>query len=100
MRRDGFACVQCGYRGPDLEVDHVVAVEDGGAEDDPANCQTLCTTHHVAKTRRENYMRRLPPAEHRQAEAWYELRESLANETRPRLQHPRPQPQPELPLGN
>jgi 5-methylcytosine-specific restriction endonuclease McrA len=34
-------------------VDHVIAIEAGGSELEQSNLQSLCTTHHNSKTRRE-----------------------------------------------
>ena len=42
---------------PAIEVDHVVPLADGGA-DDWANLQGLCGPHHEAKTRKEDARRR------------------------------------------
>lgn len=48
-------CVHCKAEGRtnaiDLEVDHIVELADGGA-DDESNFQTLCKAHHAAKTAR------------------------------------------------
>jgi len=43
FKRDDFCCQYCGRRSPDvvLEVDHIVPICDGGA-DDPINLQTSC----------------------------------------------------------
>jgi hypothetical protein len=43
LKRDGFRCVYCGATPQDqpLQVDHVVAVANGGT-DDPANLVTAC----------------------------------------------------------
>ena len=53
LRRDGFACVQCGARGG-LEVDHQMPVRD---RPDLAfsldNLQALCRSCHSRKTRQE-----------------------------------------------
>lgn len=53
LRRDDFACVQCGARGR-LEVDHIQPVRhhtDGAF--DLANLQSLCRSCHSRKTRLE-----------------------------------------------
>ena len=52
--RDGWRCVRCGKAGR-LECDHVVPLECDPAQDpyDPAGCQTLCRSDHIAKTRAE-----------------------------------------------
>ena len=49
-KRDAYRCVRCRSEHRKLEVDHIVALMDGGAEFDPANLQTLCRPCHVAKT--------------------------------------------------
>ena len=43
FKRDDFACAYCGRKSPEvvLEVDHIVPVCDGGA-DDPINLTTAC----------------------------------------------------------
>jgi len=51
MKRDSFACVICGAT-IHLEVDHVIAVRDGGTKTID-NGQTLCYDCHHAKSRRE-----------------------------------------------
>jgi 5-methylcytosine-specific restriction protein A len=38
-------------------VDHIIPREDGGAPFDHANLQSLCRTHHNAKTRRDEVKR-------------------------------------------
>ncbi len=62
--RDGRRCVACGAgqrrveisggwvwsSEPRLEVDHIVEIQDGGPEFDPANLRTLCRACHLAKT--------------------------------------------------
>lgn len=50
--RDDWRCVECGNRGR-LEVDHIKAIRDGGAEFDLDNLQTLCVRCHSRKTRLE-----------------------------------------------
>ena len=50
--RDDWRCVECGARGR-LEVDHIIAIRDGGAPFDLNNLQTLCIVHHARKTRLE-----------------------------------------------
>ncbi|QDY69318.1 HNH endonuclease [Qingshengfaniella alkalisoli] len=50
--RDDWKCVTCGNRGR-LEVDHIVAIRDGGAPYDLSNLQTLCVRCHSRKTRLE-----------------------------------------------
>ena len=46
-RRDGYRCRVCNQ--PGIEVDHIIEVADGGTWD-LSNLQTLCETHHRAKT--------------------------------------------------
>jgi len=46
--RDSYACLMCGASGK--QVDHIIAVKDGGAFFDPANLRTLCNHHHARKT--------------------------------------------------
>lgn len=49
-------CVICESQGRvayDLEVDHIVSLRRGGA-DEPSNWQTLCHRHHSEKTARED----------------------------------------------
>ena len=53
LRRDGWACVQCGARGR-LEVDHVQPVKDApDRAHDLGNLQCLCPRCHAQKTRLE-----------------------------------------------
>jgi len=40
FERDGYSCKRCGSQ-TDLQVDHIVALANGGTEDD-GNLQTLC----------------------------------------------------------
>ena len=60
LDRDGWRCQVCGLPGR-LEVDHRVALADGGGEYEPANLQALCRACHFGKTRRENEARRGTP---------------------------------------
>lgn len=46
-------CAQRGITTPGTEVDHITPLSQGGAQDDPANLQTLCTPCHDRKTRAE-----------------------------------------------
>lgn len=48
-------CVKCGE--PATEVDHIVPLSAGGA-DDESNYQSLCKTHHSVKTGRHDRARR------------------------------------------
>ena len=46
LDRDDYACTRCGSR-IELEVHHVVALEDGGDEYDVGNLSTLCRGCHI-----------------------------------------------------
>lgn len=60
LRRDGFACVQCGARS-NLECDHKVSIRKAPDRAfDLTNLQTLCITCHTKKTNEE--MNRRPIA--------------------------------------
>ncbi len=48
LARDGKRCVNCGAGA--TEVDHIVEIQDGGPEFDPANLRSLCHACHVTKT--------------------------------------------------
>ena len=53
LRRDGWACVQCGARGR-LEVDHIQPVRTHPEQAfDLGNVQALCPSCHTRKTRIE-----------------------------------------------
>ncbi len=53
LERDGWQCRECGSRKR-LEVHHVKRVADHPElAFDPANCITLCTTHHTIQTNLE-----------------------------------------------
>ena len=53
LRRDALTCRLCGIvTGTSGHVDHIVPLEDGGADVD-ANLQTLCGACHGRKTRAE-----------------------------------------------
>ena len=73
LDRDGWRCRACGRAGR-LEVDHLVALEDGGEAYDPANLQTLCRGCHFRKTAAENRARRPVPQEVRK---WRDLVEEI-----------------------
>ena len=51
LKRDGWECQACGKLLGLAQVDHIQPVSKGGKSFDPANCQTLCVSCHVAKTR-------------------------------------------------
>lgn len=48
LRRDDRQCLNCG--APATEVDHIVEIQDGGAEFDLANLRSLCHACHACKT--------------------------------------------------
>ena len=48
LARDGRRCVNCGTRA--TEVDHIVEIQDGGAEFDLSNLRSLCHSCHATKT--------------------------------------------------
>lgn len=52
FERDGFRCLKCGARGVELTIDHIVALANGGA-DDESNYQTLCRTCNCGKGARD-----------------------------------------------
>lgn len=57
-------CLEDGIYTPWDELDHIVALEQGGADTDE-NLQGLCAAHHDAKTARDRgYTRRSPCDEH------------------------------------
>lgn len=60
LRRDGWRCIICGrgkVEGVRLEVDHIVAIVDGGSNA-ASNLVTLCEQHHRAKTREDRALRK------------------------------------------
>jgi len=48
LERDNYVCQRCGGWGN--EVDHVVAVSEGGKMFDDGNLQVLCRICHIVKT--------------------------------------------------
>ncbi|MBY6119818.1 HNH endonuclease [Mameliella alba] len=69
LRRDDWACVQCGARSG-LEVDHIQPVRDTPQRAyDLANLQTLCGRCHSRKTRIECGHPELRP----ERQAWRDL---------------------------
>ncbi len=60
IRRDGDRCTVCGATAQ-LEVDHIMAWERGGAWYDPANLQTVCRRCHNRKRTRGAPYRRGEP---------------------------------------
>lgn len=63
MKRDGFACRYCGANavGTVLEVDHVLAVANGGT-DEPSNLITACRSCNAGKSDVALETRSLEPA--------------------------------------
>lgn len=59
--RDQFTCQnkRCSVVSTELEIDHRLAVEAGGSDDD-ANCRCLCSDCHSVKSRIESKGHRLP----------------------------------------
>ena len=53
LDRDGYRCQSCGRAGI-LEVDHIIAMQDGGDAWAMDNLQALCRGCHIEKTRGEN----------------------------------------------
>src|SRR3989338_945277 len=51
LRRDDYSCVKCG--GLAIDVDHVIAIVNGGAEFDESNLQSLCRPCHAVKSGRD-----------------------------------------------
>jgi 5-methylcytosine-specific restriction endonuclease McrA len=51
LMRDEFSCLECGR--PANQVDHIVALRDGGEEFDQDNLQSLCNSCHSIKTAKE-----------------------------------------------
>jgi 5-methylcytosine-specific restriction protein A len=51
-------CLAEGKFVPTEEIDHILAIKDGGAELKRENCQGLCGPCHRVKTRREEAERR------------------------------------------
>ena len=50
LERDNYTCVLCGSEGY-LEVDHIVAIVNGGEYFDKENLRTLCEICHKKKTK-------------------------------------------------
>ena len=59
LKRDRWRCRTCGKAGV-LEVDHILRLEDGGAEYDLHNLQSLCRPCHISKTSAERGIVPLP----------------------------------------
>lgn len=68
LERDGFRCRYCGARAPDveLEVDHIVSVNDGGANDE-TNLTAACFRCNRGKKAQSQ------PKFARLAELWFQL---------------------------
>ena len=73
FRRDGRRCCHCGRPGR-LECDHVTPLWRDPLQDpfDPAGCQSLCRSCHIAKTADER--RRIPTESEA---AWAAFRDEL-----------------------
>ena len=56
LLRDGKRCVVCGKGA--TEVDHIIEIQDGGAEFETTNLRSLCHKCHVRKT---SFRRRYGP---------------------------------------
>lgn len=77
LRRDGWACVQCGASGR-LEVDHIRPVREAPELSfDIGNLQSLCTPCHTSKTRVECGHKPASP----DRQKWRELVADLATPT-------------------
>lgn len=73
LRRDGFACVECGESG-DLEVDHIQPVRKAPERSfDLTNLQSLCAACHARKTRIEIGLGRPDP----ERDAWKSLLQDM-----------------------
>ena len=51
LARDSWTCQACGKLLGMAQIDHIKPVFKGGKPFEPANCQVLCVSCHVAKTR-------------------------------------------------
>jgi len=49
----GNKCEQCGFGGQIMQVDHIVAIVNGGDMWEDSNLQLLCMPCHVVKTRKD-----------------------------------------------
>jgi len=58
VRREERACQACGAT-TNLEVDHIVALSDGGGRLDRANLRVLCRDCHEHKTHEDRQSRRV-----------------------------------------
>ena len=75
--RDGYRCRRC-HRPGRLECDHITPLWQNPTQDPygVANCQTLCRTCHIEKTRQEQEQRNPKTPQQR---AWRALVAELAN---------------------
>lgn len=48
-RRDGFGCAHCGEPRPDLQIDHITPIIEGGSND-LSNLQLLCARCNATKS--------------------------------------------------
>ena len=53
LRRDNFTCTFCGVKNVNFEVDHILALSNGG-NNNYRNLRTLCRDCHVFKTKKES----------------------------------------------
>ena len=61
LDRDGWGCVKCGHKGR-LQVDHRIALEDGGAVyDTKATCKRFVFDCHFLKSQEERKGKPTPP---------------------------------------
>lgn len=56
--REQPVCASPGCQAPSVDVDHIVALQDGGAPYDRANLQALCKRHHGQKTKADRMARK------------------------------------------
>ena len=54
-RREHSECAACGATDRTLHLDHIIPVSSGGAMWDTRNHQTLCSSCHSRKTKREQH---------------------------------------------
>ena len=59
------SCLRKGINRAATDVDHIRPLADGGSLTDPANLQSLCKWHHIAKTNKENRERRQKKQKHK-----------------------------------
>jgi hypothetical protein len=75
FRRDRFTCQYCGRRPPEvvLEVDHIIAVAEGGGNDD-MNLVTSCVDCNRGKGKKRLETLPRPDAD----DAWVEMQQEIA----------------------